>query len=150
MAAPKGNLYALGNNGGRPPKYESAEELQKRIEQYFDSLLPEPRDDYQSNDGEEIEAQQPSATPPTITGLALFLGFCDKQSLYDYKKKEEFSFPVKRALSVIENHYEMSLNNKTPTGSIFALKNMQWSDKTEVEHSGEVAMPAFEWGKKKE
>ena len=28
MAAPKGNIFALGNKGGQPPKYKSAEELE--------------------------------------------------------------------------------------------------------------------------
>ena len=38
----------------------------------------------------------------------------------------------------IENGYEKRLFENNPTGSIFALKNMGWKDKTETEHSGEL------------
>lgn len=135
MPAPKGNLYALGNKGGKPPIYKTAEELQLQINAYFESLVPEPiKRIVEDEDGEEKEIEEQGfPTPPTITGLALFLGFCDKKSLYDYRKKEEFGYLIKRALMVVENHYEMTLNYKSPTGAIFALKNMDWHDKSEVE-----------------
>ena len=35
MAAPVGNKYALGNNGGRPRIYNTPEELEKKIQDYF-------------------------------------------------------------------------------------------------------------------
>lgn len=140
MAAPKGNKYALGHNWGRPPKYESARDMSDRINEYFDSLIPEPPDDLPTNeDGTEIPPLFSLPEPPTVTGLALFLGFASRQSIYDYSKKgEDFSYIIKRALLVVENHYEMSLNYKNPTGAIFALKNMDWSDKREYEHNGNV------------
>lgn len=140
MAAHAGNKYALGNTGGRPPKFDTVEALEERIIDYFESLIPESiKRVIENEDGEEEtikEMQLPE--PPTITGLALFLGFCDKKSLYDYRKKEEFSYSIRRALTVVENHYETTLNYKSPTGAIFALKNMDWADKTEVEHSGNL------------
>ena len=36
MAAPKGNKNAIGNNGGRPALYNSIEDLQLKIDEYFD------------------------------------------------------------------------------------------------------------------
>jgi len=39
MAAPKGNLYALGNKGGRPPQYN----------EYFTFILGEFKKDDQGN-----------------------------------------------------------------------------------------------------
>ena len=71
MGAPKRNLFALGNNGGRPPKYETPEQLHERCSEYFKSCI-------------ELEEKI------TITGLALFLGFDSRQSLHDYKEKKEF------------------------------------------------------------
>ena len=65
-----------------------------------------------------------------------WLGFCDRQSLYDYEKREEFSCIIKSARLAVENDYELSLRSNSCTGAIFALKNMGWRDKTEVEQSG--------------
>ncbi len=123
MGAPKRNLFALGNNGGRPPKYKTAEEVFKKCKGYFDSCI-------------ELEEKA------TITGLALFLGFAARSSLYDYANKEEFSYVIKNAMLVIENSYE----NSGTAFDIFALKNMGWSDKTEVDHTTkgkEVGPPAI-------
>lgn len=112
MAAPKRNLFALGNNGGRPPKYENPEEVFKKCDEYFKSCI-------------DLEEKM------TITGLALFLGFGARSSLYDYAEKKEFSYVIKNAMLVVENSYEMSGNNF----DIFALKNMGWSDKQEIDHT---------------
>ena len=61
----------------------------------------------------------------TITGLALFLGFCSRQSIYDYKENKEYSYILKRATLAVENSYE---TNGTAF-DIFALKNMGWDDR---------------------
>jgi len=120
MPAPFGNKFALGNNGGRPPKYETPEQLETKILEYFTSIDTE------------------TGNYPTVTGLALFLGFCSRQGLYEYRDKDEFSDLVKRALTVVESHYETRLNSGAPTGAIFALKNMNWKDTTDLKHSGEI------------
>jgi hypothetical protein len=103
----------------RPRVYDSPDELLKQIEQYFIDCL---------------EAKE----RPTVTGLALFLGFASKQSLYDYEKDDRFSYPIKRALTMIECELEKRLENQSVSGIIFALKNMGWTDKVQTEHSGEI------------
>ena len=115
MAAPKRNLFALGNNGGRPPKYETAEEIHDKCTEYFESCI-------------ELEEKI------TITGLALFLGFCSRKSLYEYEKKEEFRYIIKNAMLVVENSYE----SKGTNFDIFALKNMGWTDKQEIDMKADV------------
>lgn len=125
MAAPKGNIFAIGNNGGRPPEFKTEEELHDSILEYFEGKGPQYDDD-------DVFTHYDC---PTVTGLALYLGFCDRQSLYDYGNKEEFSCIIKRARTCIENHYENSLNGKSSTGAIFALKNMGWADRTEITHN---------------
>ena len=125
MAAPKGNMFALGNNGGRPRKYKTSEEMEKRIIEYFSD-----KGTIYNSDGESI-----GYNPPTVNGLALFLGFCDRHSLYEYQEKEEFTTIIKRARACIEGHYEFSLNGKNATGAIFALKNMGWADRQEITHN---------------
>lgn len=130
MAAAQGNKYALGNNGGRPRMYETAEDIVKEIDAYFEYIKGE-------NNGEE-SLREPE--PATITGLALYLGFASRQSLLDYVEKEEFSFAIKRGKLRIEHEYEKRLHQNNPTGAIFGLKNMEWSDKTEIAHSGDLSI----------
>ncbi len=110
MAAAKGNKYALGNNGGRPPIYDDPFVLHDKCLDYFEQCI--------ENDDK-----------PTITGLALYLGFCSRGTLNEYAKKEKFSDIIKRAMLTVENSYETSAT----TFDMFALKNMGWKDKTEVD-----------------
>lgn len=140
MAAPKGNDYGIGNNGGRPRMYETPEELANECEAYFDYIQGE----YEEKDVEVFDNNKNDfviekhkdwiryPVPPTINGLALFLGFADKSSLYDYRDRKEFFHPIKRALTLIEKNHEEGLFSKSPTGHIFALKNSGWSDKMDL------------------
>lgn len=96
---------------GRPPEYETAEQL----EQAIDAFLSDPDCDF------------------TITGLALSLGFCSRQSFYDYEEKPEFTYTIKKARLHIENAYERKLSGKEVGGAIFALKNLGWKDKSEID-----------------
>jgi hypothetical protein len=94
------------------PKY-SVKELEQKIDDYF---LSEP-------------------DKPTVTGLAYFLGFESRQSMYDYKAKEASSYTIKRAILKIESLHEKNLFGNSPSGSIFWLKNREWSDKQEMDLS---------------
>lgn len=117
MAAPKHNLYALGNNGGRPAKFENPEDLELKIVEYFDFCMKE-----------KMEC--------AISGLHQFLGFNDRDALLKYEKKEEFGSIIKRARQAIEMSYELDLRTFKFGGAIFALKNINkkhWQDKTEQE-----------------
>jgi len=127
MAAPKGNKYALGNNGGCPPAFKTPQELQEKIQQYFNEGVKKRT---------VLLGKAPNQTSielevPTITGLSYFLGFESRQSFYDYEKRNEFSYIVKRARLFIETEYEECLQYGNTTGAIFALKNMGWTDKIE-------------------
>jgi len=98
---------------GRPLKFETPEQLEAAIQAYFDEI----------KDTNGIV---------TISGLAYYLGFESRQSIYDYKEREEFSYILKRATFFVESCYEQKLSGTTPTGAIFALKNMGWRDKVET------------------
>lgn len=97
---------------GRPPKYTSADELNAKIDEYFNSLTP---------------------VNYTLTGLCIHLDIT-KETFYQYEKNEQFSDSIKRARLKIEYSYEMKLTNQQfPTsGCIFALKNFGWKDTQEV------------------
>lgn len=135
MPAPidKVNLFSESiKYGHNPPKFHSPQQLADKITEYFQLFIHE-------------EGTEPTKLVPTITGLALFLGFESRQSLYDYKNGSRagedsalYSYIVKKAMLKIEELYEQKLSGTTPTGAIFALKNMNWTDKTEVQHSGNV------------
>ena len=109
--------------------YNKPEDLQKKVDKYFEDLPYKKVK--QGKDVIEIPV-------PTITGLALFLGFESRQSFYDYEKDERFSYIIKRARSFIERGYEEALHTGGGAGAIFALKNMGWTDRQNIEHEGQV------------
>lgn len=150
---------------GRPPMFLTVEELQKKIDEYFTLKCGRfpviLRDDKTGEILRDEETDQPlllkgfggkliyDFKPPTVTGLALYLGFCDRQSLYDYKKKPEnentdkataeaFTCTIKKAISFIEETAEGNLmKNEKPVGAIFWLKNHGWKDETTEHHKVE-------------
>ena len=121
---------------GRPAKYKTVEELEKAIEEYFMTKVPEVR---KNADGEVMVDNKGmpiiEINPPTITGLALHLGFCSRQSMYDYEERnDEFSYTIKKARLMCENFAEkMMLSGYSPAGYIFALKNYGWRDRQEID-----------------
>lgn len=124
--------------GGRPRIYDKEEELSKVVDDYFVHIQgqKETSVDEKGNMNEKWIRQ---SEPATVTGLALFLGFESRQSVYDYEKEGQFSYIIKNARLRVECEYEKRLStSQSPTGAIFALKNMGWKDKFEqdVNHSG--------------
>jgi len=117
---------------GRPPKYNTPEELQTKIDEYFDNGCT-VEDVHLKNSDTVLQVKR-----PTISGLVLYAGFCDRQSFYAYEKKEAFSYTIKRARDRIAQHYEELLQKGLGAGAIFALKNFGWIDKVDIEHGGEI------------
>ena len=105
---------------GRPPIYNTMEELEQAIDLYFSDP---PSKAHYTKDGDRFEIPH-----ITITGLCIALGFESRQSFYDYEKNKDFSYIIKRARLFIENDYESALKAAQCTGAIFALKNMGWGD----------------------
>lgn len=115
---------------GRPPHFESEELLKQQVDSYFIHIQGEKvRKVDETGNIDEYWERPPE--PATITGLALYLGFESRQSVYDYGEREKFSYIIKNAQLRVECEYEKKLSGNNPTGSIFALKNMGWKDKTE-------------------
>jgi hypothetical protein len=136
MPAPKGNKYAIGNKGGRPPVFKNPKHLSKKVDEYFDYILGE----FHIVGKKKVFDREPE--PATIMGLVLYLGFNGRQSLDDYaEKNEEYSDVIKRARARVQYEYEKRLSEPKPTGSIFALKNMGWSDNRGIELTGDPDKP---------
>lgn len=113
--------------GGRPLKYESPEELDKAIQEYFD------KDAY-------IEMGDAKVFAPTVEGLSYHLGMT-RQTLLNYGEKEQFFDTIKRAKQRIGVALEQRLYGNNVTGIIFNLKNnFGWKDKTETEHTGNIGV----------
>ena len=126
------------NPVGHPPIYKTPEELQKKIEEYFDGGYRTR----QIRVGNAKKGYEMIEVPViTISDLVIFLGFADRRSFYDYEERKEFSYTIKRARAFIEREYEEQLSLGNPTGAIFALKNFGWTDKQELEHSGRAGGP---------
>lgn len=125
MAAPKGNKFAEGHGWGRPPLYETPEDLLKMCDDYFESVTT-----------------RTGICKATITGLTFHVGFASRASWDDYaRRSEDFSYVVKRVKLFVESCYESNMHTFNWPGSAFVLKNMnsaEWKDKTEqtqrVEH----------------
>jgi len=108
---------------GRPLKFDNPEHLERMIDNYFKEGCAKKI---------VIIKDNPIELPiPTVTGLALYLGFASRQSFYDYENRDKFSYTIKKARTFIEKHYEEMLQVGNTTGAIFALKNLGWKDKTE-------------------
>lgn len=114
---------------GRPPKNDpdGVDEIQKKIDLYFESL-------------ERINADGDAVTDdPTFCGLALALGYSSRTSLWENANAgNPISEPIKRSLLRIEESYEKALRFQSCTGSIFALKNRGWTDKTDDKEKDET------------
>lgn len=95
-------------------KFKSVEELEKKIEAYFDDEKNKPY---------------------TICDLCVWLD-CDRQTLLNYQEKEEFFDTIKKAKTKIEASIEKGalLGVFNPTFSIFNMKNnFGWQDKQEID-----------------
>lgn len=62
--------------------------------------------------------------PPTVTGLALALGFTNRLDLLRYQGKEEFCNTITRAKSMVEQYAEERLFDRDGSnGAQFSLRN---------------------------
>lgn len=105
--------------GGRPLLFKTVQELEKKIQAYFDLCKT----------NEDI---------PSVCGLAVELD-CDRETLSNYEKRDKYFGTVKRAKTRITAIQEqMALKGKlNPTVWIFSAKNnLGYTDKQEIEQSG--------------
>jgi len=109
--------------GGRPMIWKDPIELSNLIADYFNST-----------------------ERPTLAGLAVFLEI-DRQTLYNYKERDEFFDIIKKATAKVESIYEeRAIYDNNPTGVIFALKNMGWKDRTDITtNDKEMVSPPIKW-----
>lgn len=137
-------------SSGQKPRYRTPEELQVKIQEYMELCTPQPLKDAEGNlllskEGNPIYGK---ARRPTVTGLALHLGFTSRQALLNYQGRPAFVDTVTRAKSWVEEYLEQCLTDpeQKPQGAIFALKQHGWKDSVDVNQTGGAINITFEVG----
>ena len=112
-------LVFMPHAGGRPLLWTDPKQLQKLIDDYY----------------EDCKSRN---APLTIAGLAVGLRV-DRQTIYNYSKKDEFFGIVKRAREYVLASWEEVAITKGNAGTIFLMKNYGYTDnrniKAEVSHT---------------
>lgn len=110
--------------GGRPPKWESPEILQQKVDEFFDLI----------NKGEEM---------PSVVGLACYLGV-HKQTLLNYQEKDDYKDIVNTAKQRIEKMFTArAYSGQIPAPIfIFTAKNhYDYKDSQDLNHGGQAGNP---------
>jgi len=108
------------NKGGRPPLFKTPEEMQLKINEYFEKkcktvpVLDKNGMPLVTTKGIPVV----ELNPPTVAGLALYLGFTDRKSIYEYVNYgDKFSDTVKKAITRIEEYAEKQLTSGASVGA---------------------------------
>jgi len=139
--------------GGRPLLFETVEDLQKKIQAYFDDCKPHPEErviyrwkqkDVQKRVRDEKtgklvtktvkeddltqrpdEEMQWHITQPKVMTVSALAVFLgtSRETLINYQEKPEFFDTIKEAKDLIESQWEAKLDGSNVTGVIFNLKN---------------------------
>lgn len=139
--------------GGRPLLFQDVEELQKKIQAYFDDCAPHPeqriiykwkkkievrrvrdlekggmiRKEFEVDDYSQRpdeEMEWHITEPKIMTVSALAVWLgTSRLTLINYQEKPEFINTIKEAKDLIESQWEARLNGSNVTGVIFNLKN---------------------------
>lgn len=109
----------------RPLKYKTVEELEAAIDAYFKAC-----------EGRVLEVDGAPVLnkyglpvivdrhPPTVTGLALALGFTSRKALLDYQGRKAFCNTITRAKTRVESYTEERLFDRDGVnGAKFSLVN---------------------------
>src|SRR5664279_315380 len=127
---------------GRPLMFRSVEELDQKINEYFESRAPHVVKVMVKKlkaDGGSYWAedeQMSNQRPVTITGLAVYLG-TSRRVLLAYKDREEYLPSIEWALARCEEFGESQLFEGNANGAKFSLQNNYgWVDKQIQEHEG--------------
>lgn len=120
--------------GGRPRKYTEAEQMQYKINKYFESCyITKTNKDGKIAIDEKGRVIKIQVKPFTISGLADALDMT-RQSLLNYSKEEKFFDTITRAKRKCEVYAEERLFDKDGcNGAKFSLANNfeNWKEKQE-------------------
>lgn len=134
------------SNRGRKLKFKTVEELQEKIDEYFEYCDNRLVQGYDNKTNEQFAYISPE--PYTMSGLAYFLEI-DRKTLINYKRRDEYFHTIKKARNRVEMDIERRMNDKntfTP-GLIFNAKNnFGWKDKLEQDVTSKgKAIQVVDW-----
>jgi len=143
----------MPNPVGRPLLFKTAEELDIKINAYFESCFVDDWEERTLRDENGVPVLDEISDykveylkikkcikPPTITGLAVFLD-TNRRTLLDYTERDEFVPSLEKAKSFCEDYVNtMSLKGDlNPLMSKMNLtNNYKWSDEKSIKHSGSL------------
>jgi len=127
----KGEIYKMLKMG-RPPIIATSEALAEKVDEYFSEGCKSTRVDSQGNSVDKYI--------PTLSGLAVFLGYTREGFYRLADRGEDFLHIIKWAQSNIHSLAEENiLSGDSCTGSIFWLKcNGNYVEKKEEEGTGKT------------
>lgn len=97
---------------GQPRLFKSAADLQERVDNYF-------------------AYAEENKKPYSIAKLALYMG-CDRQTIYNYEKDQEYFDIIKKAREKCIANLEERLLEFGNAGQIFIAKNYGYTDRQEI------------------
>jgi hypothetical protein len=127
------------NKVGQPLKFKSVEELQTKIDDYFD-YCDNRIVNVLDKKGEVQKVKQPR--PYTLAGLAYYLD-TDRKTLLNYSYRDEYFPAIARARRKCESYANEQLFEGNDRGAKFSLMNNHegYSDKQETVVSGPNGAP---------
>jgi hypothetical protein len=118
--------YIMAHPGGRPLKFKDKDDLEKRINEYFESCKGHPIFNEKTGDiicnkkGEPIMIDK---HPPTMSGLAYALG-TNRRTLLNYEGRKEYERIIDDARTRVEICVEENLLSPgVARGAMFNLQN---------------------------
>lgn len=137
---------------GKKAKYGSPQEMQKKIDEYFSKY--ENREPLTDRNGRVLLDKEGNIVYnqgiPTSSGLALFLGFTSRTSMFNYTLKPTFKEVITGARLRLQSFWEPLLSTKYYQGAKYFCSNMSdgWQEpealaKQQLQQSPVVAQVIF-------
>ncbi len=122
------------NKGGRPRAFNTPEEMQVLIDEYFEIKSGHKKMVILRN---ETVVYVPDPEPVHIAGICAYLGIT-YDTLGEYQKREGFSEPITRAKLMCEE-YAVNMCFKGNNKADFVLQNnFKWRNRAETENKTET------------
>ncbi|RFZ85690.1 hypothetical protein DYU05_08865 [Mucilaginibacter terrenus] len=122
--------------------FYTVKQCAERIDEYFRYIQgqyhiekPETTTDNKKAQPAEIIVWDRKPEPALLTGLALYMGFTSKEEFEKYEVKGRYKKLLRRARLRVELEYEKRVLQQAPTGAIFVLKTLGWTDKSALKQS---------------
>ena len=122
------------NKGGRPRAFNTPEEMEKLINEYFEIKTKNVRKVILKDGQTVVEIPEPETVH--IAGLCAYLEITD-ETLRQYQKKEGFSGSIMRAKQMCQSYAaDMCFKGKNKADFVL-MNNFGWKNRSEQENTGQ-------------